>query len=211
MFGTNPPRVYQYQGMGAADKGALSGIQNLPGVVAATGYDPTRTVQQGQAVAGSVSGVPQYSAMALQSGFDPGNKYYEDMYRQFQQNNMANLAAQGVANTPYGAGIMADASSTFQQDWFDRMLQRQAMGMNTASQGYGTYGTGVAGGANLEQAGAMLPFNVAQTQIADYLNYLSGGTAARGLDLERWKMQQGARNAMFGNIGKTLGSVFGMF
>lgn len=209
MFGTNPPRVYQYQGMGGADVGAQNAIGGLQGAAAATGYNPSQTVQQGQNIIGSVGQLPQYANQALQAGFDPGNQYYNDMFNRNQQQALATQAQQGVAMTPYGAGLTQEANDQFNQSWWNNTLARQGQGMNTALAGLGGYGSGVTAGANLQQAGALLPAQLQQQQIGDWLSYLSGGTQAQQTNLNRWGQQQKARNDLWSGIGNLVGAGLG--
>lgn len=209
MFGTNPPRVYQYQGMGGADVGAQNAIGGLQNAAYSTGYNPSQTVQQGQGIVNSVGQLPQYANQALQAGFDPGNQYYNDLFNKNQQQALATQAQQGVAMTPYGAGLTQEANDQFNQNWWNNTLARQAQGMNTALAGLGGYGSGVTAGANLQQAGAMLPAQLQQMQIGDWLNYLSGGTGARQVDLNRFGQQQNARNNLWSGLGSLAGAGLG--
>lgn len=89
----------------------------------------------------------------LQTGFDPqGDLYNRNYQQQLDQQNAIN-AMNGVAGTPYGAGVSGDASRNFNLDWQDRQLGRQTQAASAygslAGEGVGAYSglinTGVSG------------------------------------------------------------------
>jgi hypothetical protein len=87
-----------------------------------------------QLYGGAVGGMP-YARSILQTGFDPQHALYHQLQQQNEQQTMALEAAQGVSNTPYGAGTTAASNSNFNINWQNQQLQRQAAAM----QAYGGY------------------------------------------------------------------------
>lgn len=211
MGSTNAPSVYGFQNQQGADQGAYGAIGSIPGAIAATGYNPANTVQQGQGIINSVQGLPQYAQAALQSGFDPQNAYYAQMQNQNQQQALAMEAAQGVSGTPYGAGLTNQSNQNFNLNWENQALQRQAQGAGTAANLYGAYGSGVGQGAGLQQSGGQFAAGVPQMQAQDYTNYLQAGTGASNARTSAFDSTQRASQAQWSGIGQLGGALAGAF
>ena len=203
---SNPTPAYQFQGMGQADTGALSGTQNLPNY-AAQNY-PQFQQQVGQVTSGAY-GAPQiqgagntainagnslvpYATQSLQTGFDPNNAQFNQQFGQQQQQQQVNNAANGVGGTPYAAGVSNAADQAFDLNWQNQQLQRQQTGANTATGLLTGQNQGAQTGAGLlqsvpnESLSALGALNTAGGQatgvnqqiVQDLLAYLQGGTGA---------------------------------
>lgn len=207
--GGSAPSVHQYSSMPAADTGAISGIQSLPTVSAATGYNPANTVAQGQGIIDAATGLPQYAMAALQAGDDPQHALYTQGLNTNTQQALAAEAAAGVAGTPYGAGLTNQANTNYNLGWDSQALARMASGAGTAQGLLGEYGAGTAMGANLQQAGGQYAMGIPQQQTQDYLNYMQGGTQASNTAVNAYNAQQNADNSMWGGIGQLGGALIG--
>lgn len=205
------PSAYQYGGMGRADQGALNATASLPRAAYSTGYDPSSTVQAGQNVMQSVQGLQPYWTQALQQGFDPQQDYYNRASNQNQQRALAMQAAQGVANTPYGAGLSNQAQNNFDIDWQRDALNRQAQGAQTATGLMGQYASGMTGGSNLGQSGAQFAMSIPQLQAQNYMNYLQGGTSATNAGVNSFNATQNSSNNFWGGLGQLGGAALGAF
>lgn len=83
----------------------------------------------------------------LNTAFDPQNDLYNRTLQKVQDQTNVGLSQSGVGTTPYGAGIMADASKNFNIDWANQQLGRQVSGLGAAGSAYGqganVFNTGV--------------------------------------------------------------------
>ena len=225
------PPQYSMQNMGGADQNAYSGIgslgqYNVPGQllpqyqqIAQQGVNKPYASQYQQGAnatgaAGMASGagitgtamgeLPGVNAL-LSMGFDPQNALYSKLQNQNQQQNAAILGQSGVASTPYGAGVAADANSNFNLNWQNQQLGRATQGAGAAGNLLSSIGGATNTGLNQMQTGAGLPYNtmqgitsnqlgllgqagsfgqqaaqLPQQQIQDYLAYLGQGTSQQG-------------------------------
>lgn len=238
----NQTPAYQYQNMSGADTGAYSGTQNLPNY-AQQNYPQfqtaTNNVTSGAYGAPAIQGagntaitagnslVP-YATQTLNTAFDPQNANYNAQFNQQQQQTGANNAANGVAGTPYGAGVTNQADNSFNLAWQQQQLQNQQTGANTASTllnqqaNSGTAGSNLLTGAANENLSALSALNTAggqatgvdQQMIQDFLSYLSGGTSATNAATGQYSAQANASLGQQGvnNQGLSgLGSLAGMF
>ena len=177
---TNPALNYPDQ-TGAAGT-ALNNSLNLPGYTAqVSGFNPkVESSAGGQLMnATNQAGLPGAANQALATGFDPQNALYNKMYQQNQDQTNATNAANGVANTPYGAGLAQQSGANFNLDWENQAIQRQQTGAQTAEGLLGTQASNIATGAGLEQSAGQYAAGNYQNSIQDLLSYLSGGTQAQ--------------------------------
>ena len=141
---------------GAAQGQGLSN-QYTPVIASAiggpTGYNPADTTAQGQNVAQSANQFSPYISQALQSGFDPQNALFQQQQQLLQDQTRAAEAAQGVAGTPYGAGVEANTMQNFDLNWVNQELARQQQGAQTAGGLEQSYGQGATTGQSLAAAG----------------------------------------------------------
>lgn len=253
------PQGYQMQNMGGADTGAFQGIGNLGQYNVAASLLPqyqqiaqqsinspyAQQYQQnanqvgqagmgsGAALTGTALGqLPDVQAlMAL--GFDPQQALYSKLQNQNQQQNAAILGQSGVAGTPYGAGVAADANSNFNINWQNQQLQRAIQGAQGAGGLLGSIGGATGTGLQQMATGAGLPYNtmqgitanqlntlgqtgafgqsaaaLPQQQIQDYLAYLGQGTAQQGVNNQGAGLGLQQANMSF-NQNQQLGSQLG--
>ena len=242
------PQTYNYQSLGGADNAAYGGIGQLANYNVAGNLLPQyqqiaqntvnnpyaggyvgNSAATGAAGMGSGAGItgtalsqlPDVQAlMAL--GFDPQNSLYSKLQNQNQQQNQAILGQSGVASTPYGAGVAADANSNFNINWQNQQLQRALQGSQGASSLLGSIGQNTGTGLNQMAQGAALPYqaynttgtNALQTlsgtgqfgqqasalpqqQIQDYLQYLSQGTQQQGANNQTGQLGLNQANSAF--------------
>ncbi|MDE2471865.1 MAG: hypothetical protein KGL35_24855 [Bradyrhizobium sp.] len=212
-----------------------SAAQNIVNNPYASGYtsDAAATgrqgMQSGQALTQSgLSTLPDVQAL-LALGFDPQNALYSKLQNQNQQQNAAILGQSGVAQTPYGAGVQADANSNFNINWQNQQLQRAIQGAQGAggllSNAANTTGTGLSQMAQ----GAAFPYRaylgtqndalgalgsagkfglsaaeLPQTRINDYLTYLGGAAGQRTTDLNQANSAFGQSQALGQGLGQGL-------
>lgn len=172
MSSGSAPNIYQYQGSGAADSSALSGIGQLgtasqgtqglynnavgglSGLTAGTNYNPQSGVDAGNNIQGSVAGLPGYADQALATGFNANNGLYNQELGQITDQTRAGEAARGISMTPYGAGVEGQTLTNFNNTWNNQQLQNEATGAGTASSLLGAYNSGQADGAQVAQGAA---------------------------------------------------------
>ena len=222
----NPTPAYQFQGMGQADTGALTGAQNLPNYAQANYPQFQQTAQQ---VTSGAYGAPQiqgagntaiqsgnslvpYATQTLQTAFDPQNAQYNAKFGQQQQQQQVNNAANGVSGTPYGAGTTNTADQNFNLDWQNAQLGRQQTGAGTAGSLLSSQNQGATTGAGLLQSipqaslSALSTLNTAggqatgvnQMTVQDLLAYLQGGTSATNAGTGQYSAEA---NASLGQQG----------
>jgi hypothetical protein len=255
-----PPPAYMPQNLSGADAGAYTGATNLsglnsaaqtlpqygqitqnlinnpyaPGAQAGSNLVGAAGIGAGLNLVGNAQSNLPYASQALQTGFDPQNALYAQQYQANNDAVNAGLAARGLATTPYGAGVQNTADQTFNTNWLQTALQRQATGANTASTLQGAAGTGTTTGLNAAGTGALLPYSTANTigtnqqgalnsygaygtgatstaqqQIADFLQYLGLGNQTAGVNNQNYANQITAQNNQFTQqqtLGKNLGS-----
>ena len=176
----------------------------------------------GANIAGSsLSQLPNVQAL-IQMGFDPQQALYQQLQNQNQQQSLATLGQSGVAGTPYGQGVNNQNNTNFNLGWENQALQRAS----TAEQGAGSLLSSITGntgaGLGMMQQGAGLPYNtfqginanalgtlsgagqygqqastIPQTQISDYLAYLSGGTGQQGVNNQTGQLGLNQANMAF--------------
>lgn len=226
---------------GQATSAVNTGINNpfagqaVTGAQAAGAYGTgtlTPQLQQGATALSNLGGAnASYVPQALQTGFDPQNALYNrNLTQTIGQQNAIN-AQNGVAGTPYAAGVTGDAARNFGLDWLDRSLARQNTAAGTAATLTGAANTGYGGastvGNSAIQTGAQsaaLPY-AAQNDIAtNILKLLSGENLAvggatgnndaamsqilsyLGYGTGATQQKQQADNAAWSGIGDALGS-----
>jgi hypothetical protein len=233
---------YDYAYRPQADQAAYGGISQLSGL-ANQGATAAQNVQNNpyagsylsniQSVGGQGLGSGQALAQAglgtlpdvqalLSLGFDPQSALYAKLQNQNQQQNAAILGQSGVANTPYGAGVAADANSNFNINWQNQQLQRAIQGAQGASGLLGQAGSTVGTGLGLMQQGAALPYQsytgmqtdtlgalgqasgLGQTATNDWLAYLSGGTNQQGANLSQANSAFNQSQQMGAGLGQGL-------
>lgn len=167
------------------------------GAGAAGAYGTGTVVPGQQQGAASLQGLGNqnagYSAQALQTGFDPQNALYSQLFQQGQDQQNAVNAQNGVAGTPYAAGVTGLAGNNFNLNWLNQALGRQqtAAGTastlsNTANQDYAGASTLGQGAVSTEASSSALPSQTYANNLAQQLAALSGQntvtSGATGID-----------------------------
>ena len=110
----------------AATAGAALGAQSLS--------DASGLAALGQSLG-------QYATPIIQTGFDPQGSLYNRTQQQVGDQTNAINAMNGVAGSPYGAGLAAQANNNFNIDWQNNAQTRQ----NAAIGALGSLDTNIAG------------------------------------------------------------------
>ncbi len=138
----NNPYAAQYQ------QGANSVAQQGWGV-------GNQQIGAGQSLLSSGQALLPYQQQILQTGFDPMHEIYNTQQQQNTDQSRAALAARGLVNSPYGAGVENQSNIGFNQAWQNNLLNRQ----NIAAQGAGYLGNSAANQINLGQNVSTLGLN----------------------------------------------------
>jgi hypothetical protein len=81
-----------------------------------------------------------YGGQIMNTAFDPQNSLHDLSAMQNRDSTNAINSMNGVAGSPFGAGLAAQSSRDFENQWQNNQLQRQATGANAYN---GLMGTGV--------------------------------------------------------------------
>lgn len=173
-----------------------------------------------------------YIPQILATGFDPQNALRNREEGTMLDRQNAINAMNGVAGTPYAAGVTGDASRNFGLEWLDRQLGRQATAAGTAANltgaaenAYTNAGAIAGGAAQGEAAYGGLPAATYADQITEALKALSGQNTVTGgatgivdselaqilqylgygTDASRAKSEE--ESAAWGGLGKLAGSL----
>lgn len=121
-----------------------------------------------------------YAQPILQQGFDPQNALYDRTLQQVRDQANVNNAQAGVATSPYGAGLTDQATSNFNIDWQNNLLNRMstaagaAGGLTGAGAGAAMTGAGITGqGVDMMNRA---PQNLVQSAMIPYATYSDIGT-----------------------------------
>ena len=130
-----------------AQTGAVQGSQYGTGTLT-----PQQQTAAGQNFAtGSAAG--SYVPQALATGFDPQNQLYQQQFQQNQDQTNAVNSMNGVAGSPYGAGVANQSNLNFNTAWGANQQARQQAAAGTANTLAGTQGTSDTTVSNLGTAG----------------------------------------------------------
>lgn len=131
-----------------------------------------------------------YGNQIMQTAMDPQQALYDRTSQQTQAQTNAANAMNGVAGTPYGAGLAGDSARNFNIDWQNQQLNRQATGaqaysglvnggvgdynslMGLGSSLYGQAGQQENSGLNAMLGTGMLPYQTYMGQQGDNLSAL---------------------------------------
>ena len=97
----------------------------------------------GNLIGTGMNTIPNMASAVFNTSFDPQSSLYARTLQQTTDAARANAAAAGLATTPYGVGLVNQATNNFNIDWQNNQLQRQALGANTAGSLFNT-GAGIA-------------------------------------------------------------------
>lgn len=91
-----------------------------------------------------------------QTAMDPQQALYNRTYQQNQDQINANMAARGITNSGYGAGIANEGTNNFNIDWQNNQLARQVQGLQGMGSAYSNAGQlGTSGGQLINSSGAV--------------------------------------------------------
>lgn len=128
-----------------------------------------------------VAGMQQQGAAQLQgagtsilrTAFDPQQSLYNSLFQQRSDQVNAQNAMSGVQG-PYAAGVANDALDTFNIDWQNAQLQRQAQGIQSGGQAFaGASGLGT-GGLSTLLSSQTAPYTTANMPVQDQISQLQG-------------------------------------
>lgn len=257
-----PTPAYQFQNMSGADSNYYTGVGNLssstvpqalqtqnylynnPGSSAysqganvAGGLGQGAGLSQygvGQGLVGTGQSLVPYASQILDNAIAPTQSTYNQQFFNNDQQTQAMLAARGINNTPYGAGVESQAATNFNTNWNQNLLGNEVTAANAANTLYGTSANLQTGGSNQMATGAgtyltgsSYPYNTAQTigtnqnaaltssqglqqtPLSDYLSYLQAGTGATSAATGQYSAEVNAANAAFQQqqqLGQNIGS-----
>jgi hypothetical protein len=174
------------QGFDPAYGAAVSGMQDNPyfgqalaGAQQGAGLGATGADQIGRS-AGQVGGTV---APLIQSGFDPQSALFNRSRGQLMDQTNAVNAMSGVAGTPYGASVSANALGNFDTNWQNQQLARQTSAAGAAGQAADRAGLLSSMAPGIAASSAAGPSNVYTGQIGQILGALGARNqgAASGL------------------------------
>lgn len=144
----------QLAGLGQGISGQdLGGMSSLVGAGSnAMGYAP-----------GILNSAMGYGNQIMNTAFDPQNSLHDLSAMQNSDSTNAVNSMNGVAGTPFGAGLASQSNRDFENQWQNNQLARQATGANAynglLSNGVNGYGSLMGLGSNLMGQGASLGNN----------------------------------------------------
>lgn len=201
-----------------------------PQVSQQTGYNPANTVGMGN----NISAMPQeylpYVRDMLSEGFNDNNQVYGRAAHDLTEQIRSGQTARGIASSPYGADLEAEAFGDFNLDWQDRQLGRKTQAMGAALPGFQQagaqmgFGQDVAQGAGRYQAGladtlSMMggrAYEQPRSVANSWLAYTDRGNAADSVEAQNyssqvraWEAEQAQEAAMWAAVGELAGSAAG--
>lgn len=199
------PGVYN-QGMGQAGQVAGSGYIGTAGGILNNGLQQAGQIQNngttnaslynllsnlGQSGAIGNSGYQQVAQgllgsefaagnQLLQTAYDPQQTLYNQQYQQMLDQQNAINSMNGVATSPYGAGVAGQAAQNFNTSWENQQLARQAQGLqgftNALQGGVSDY-SGIMGAATGAQT------NLQNAGFGNYASTMGANTNAANQDI----------------------------
>ena len=168
-------------------------------------------------ISGTTSQLSSLIPQITNSAFDPQTAQYNQQFQQNQDQTNATAAAQGVAGTPYAAGLANQSNQNFNTSWDNQQLQRQIAGAGAA----GTLGTDVlsgtgaanslAGGIGNLASGISNTTNATGSALSGASDLSTGaGTtlgAASALPSSTYTANAGGNLTALGNYGGALSSL----
>lgn len=152
----------------------------------------------GAALTGAGIGALPYAQSIFNTAMDPQQQLYGYLQNQNTQQSNANLAAAGLATTPYGVGLTNQSNQLFNMNWQNAQLGREATGASAAGgllqQAGGAAATGqglMASAPSQYLTGTSMPYSVynqlGNDQYANLSSYL--GIGASGANLSNLPIQ----------------------
>jgi hypothetical protein len=163
---------------------AISGIENNPyygqalgGAQAAAGMG-AQGANAIQGLGGQIGGTVD---PLLSSGFDPRAALFNRTEGRLMDQTNAINAMSGVAGTPYGASVTANALGNFDIDWQNQQLARQAQATGAAGSAANTAGGLYGAAPGLMASSAGLPSGVYTSNIGQIIQALDQRNKAGAL------------------------------
>ena len=211
----NPTPAYQPKQQGAADTGAFSGTTQLNTNPNAS-YNAGASTQAGSNTVTTANSLLPGVGQIMSTAFDPQQALFAQMYQQQQDQSNVTNAQNGVAGTPYGAGLVNQNNQNFDINWQNNELQRMATGASAAGGLLNAAGTGAMTGTQVGQSPIAFSNAQKQQQIADYLAYMSQGTSASNAATGQYSAEaqaaidnQQLQNQSTAGLGSLAGNIFG--
>lgn len=170
------------------------GAAYAPNILASLSAGGVNTYNQDQTALQNLSTTGLQAGNAvLQTGFDPQNALYDRSFQQQQDQTNAANAMNGVAGSPFAAGLDTQANQNFNIDWQNNQLNRQIQALGAYDSAASTYAgntegltsgsinnlaTGVGAGVSGYNAMTSGAANNASTLIGAGTGALNAGTAA---------------------------------
>ena len=120
--------------------GATQGTQIAPSVLAGLAGAGVQTYGQDQAALANLGTTGlQAGNQILNTGFDPQKALYNQQFQQQQDQQQALNAMNGVAGSPYAAGVTGNQDQNFNINWQNAQLARQVQALGAYDQAAQTY------------------------------------------------------------------------
>jgi len=135
----------------------------------------------------------QYAPGIAATAFDPQNQLYNQQQQVNNQQQNAINAQNGVAGSPFGAGLAGESNQNFNINWQNNQQQRENAGVAAL------------GSLAQTQSGLQTAAGALDT------SYLGIGQQASQNALASWQAQQNADNAFWNGIGTMASDAGGIF
>lgn len=156
-----------------------SGYQSGAGQAAGLGTGAAYTgYGTGQQLVGAGQSLLPYATSIANMGLDPQQALYNQQFALNQNQANANNAMQGIAGTPYGAGVTNQADQNFNLAWQNNQLGRAVQGAQGAEGVLGQAGSTIGAGVNQMGQGASQLASSAALPYATYSNIGGNQNAA---------------------------------
>jgi hypothetical protein len=164
--------------------------------------------QAGQQAIGNAGNLSGASNQLYQQAFDPQSALYNQQQQQLSNQTNAYNSANGIASSPYGASVAANAQGNFQNQWQNQQLGREAQGVQAMSGAATSANSLGQSGANAYAQGAAMPYGAEQTYGQGLLNagqgyfnaaspYMTGLGNEQNQDLTYMGYGSAAQNSTF--------------
>jgi hypothetical protein len=162
---SQPTTAYQLPtaSLDQAQSSALGSTQSL------SALQPQASSTGSQIMSTASSLLPQVQTALNAAAFNPN--LYAQQYQQQQDQTNATLSQQGMAGSPYGAGLAAQQNQNFNNTWNQQQVGLESTAASTAEGLLGSAATNA-------QSGLSTATGITQQQIQDYLSYLGAGSSA---------------------------------
>lgn len=151
---------------------ATQGAQIAPSVLQGLAGAGIQTYgQDQQALANLGTTGLQAGNQVLQTGFDPQKALYNQQFQQQQDQQQALNAMNGVAGSPYAAGVTGNQDQNFNINWQNAQLGRQVQALGAYDQAASTYAGDT---SNLTSAAMNNLTSGVNSGVSDYNSLVSG-------------------------------------